>query len=68
MNLERDTAFWEQFDQSVENYLYAMKVVRDEMYGDCNWSALSGDCIDQIRLITNRLIDENVNKFGLGGK
>lgn len=68
MNLEQDTEFWEQFDRSVEDYLYAMKTVKDEMFGDYQWVCLSGESIDQIRLITNRLLDENVSKFGLGGK
>jgi hypothetical protein len=68
MNLEQDTAFWEQFDQSLENYLYAMKVVKEEMFGEYQWVALSGDSIEQIRLITNRLLDETSSKFGLGGK
>jgi hypothetical protein len=68
MNLEQDTEFWEQFDRSVGDYLYAMKTVKDEMFGDYQWVSLSGESIDQIRLITNRLLDENVSKFGLGGK
>lgn len=68
MNLEQDTEFWEQFDRSVEDYLYAMKTVKDEMFGDYQMVCLSGDCIDQIRLITNRLLDETSAKFGLGGK
>ena len=68
MNLEQDTEFWEQFDRSVEDYLYAMKTVKDEMFGEYRWDSLTADSIEQIRLITNRLLDENVSKFGLGGK
>ena len=68
MNLGRDNAFREQFDQTLEDYLYAMNTVKDEMFGNHQWVSLPGDCIDQIRLITNRLMDENISKYGLGGK